>query len=243
MSATRRETREERDERYKRLLFTGAPMPNGWEMPHRLLPPQASVPQDVGRVKEELDELTKATFGSWDRVPSDVGVMAAPGRDGTWNDLSEGGKLHVIDNWVDWTGVQLEDRATLTIGQLDLSRLDRYTADALLQAAGRETLSQAEEAERQRRVEEEMEAQAGENRGSENVLVLTVDPTSDLALHLQMDDYLEMLEAQDYADHLKHEAENALGWDSLAADDDFDRMLDRHACRPSPQSQDKDVER
>jgi hypothetical protein len=126
------ETDQERDERFKLMLFNGAPIPEGWRLPALAAPPARSDPEALRRTAEEAAALKSARFRSWDSQPfpqpSDekLGVttgMATPSREGSWQDLSEGGKVYTMEHWVNWKGVSTKDRAAMIVEQVDVERL------------------------------------------------------------------------------------------------------------------------
>lgn len=141
----RLETPQETDERHKYLLFKGAPMPEGWTLPAWRDPPGHSDPEALRRAGGEAASLAEARFESWRPVPIEAGAAAVPGATGRWEELTEFGKLDVMQHWVNWDGVGVKDRAAIVAARLDLDKLppdvrDRLTWDAGLevQEAGRQ---------------------------------------------------------------------------------------------------------
>jgi hypothetical protein len=136
MQELRVETSQERDERFKYLLFRGMPMPQGWKLPSLAEPPEGSRPEARERAAEEIQALRAAEFDSWRRVPFDVGVAAEPGKSGRWDEMTEFGKLDVMWHWVNWEGVSRQDRTTLMAAQLDVNQLPPDVRARLLDDAG-----------------------------------------------------------------------------------------------------------
>ncbi len=59
-----------------------------------------------------------------------------PEEKGTWHDLSEVGKLAVLDFWVDYDGVSLRDRQLELTRHVDAAKLPAEVAEQLLNAPG-----------------------------------------------------------------------------------------------------------
>lgn len=145
------ETPQETDERHKYLLFKGAPMPEGWTLPAWRDPPGHSDPEALRRAGGEAVSLAEARFESWRPVPFEAGAAAVPGATGRWEELTDFGKLDVMQHWVNWDGVSVKDRAATMAARLDLDKLppdvrDRLTRDAGLevQEAGRQETATVE---------------------------------------------------------------------------------------------------
>ena len=135
------ETDTEKVQRHKHLLFSGAPMPEGWKLPPLTEPPNRSDPDGVRRADREIESLKTARFESWRRVPFDAGVAIEPGQKGVWGDMAEFGRLDLMQHWVNWHGVSRADRAGMMSAQLDLEKLspdlrDHLRKDAALHPPG-----------------------------------------------------------------------------------------------------------
>jgi hypothetical protein len=130
------ETPRETDERRKYLLFKGAPMPEGWTLPPWRDPPEFSDPDALRRAGGEAASLAEARFESWRPVSFGAGAAAAPGATGRWDELTEFGKLDVMQHWVDWAGVSHKDRAATMAARLDLDGLSPALRERLKQDAG-----------------------------------------------------------------------------------------------------------
>jgi hypothetical protein len=131
----RKETDREKDERLKHLLFKGAPMPIGWKLPLLVDPPTASDPSAVERAKQEIETLKNASFDSWERQPFEAGVMAAPGMQGRWDQMTEWGKLDTMQHWVNLEGVSQRDRASLILSHLNPDKLSPDVRDQIVHDA------------------------------------------------------------------------------------------------------------
>jgi hypothetical protein len=132
MQELRVEMAQERDERYKYLLFKGMPMPNGWQLPALIDPPEHSRPEALQRAAEEIQSLMQAEFDSWRRVPFDAGAAIEPGKSGRWGEMTEFGKLDIMQHWVNWEGVSLKDRATSMATHIDVNLLSPAVRTQLL---------------------------------------------------------------------------------------------------------------
>ena len=131
------EAGREQDGRSIALLFAGAPMPRGWELPAPVPPAGSSDPDAILRAGERIADLKPAVLESWRDVPSDLPArVVAPGRTGGWDELTELGKLDLMQHWVDREGVGLRDRARLLAEQLDVARLPEKVRDAITSDAG-----------------------------------------------------------------------------------------------------------
>lgn len=141
------ESDRQKDERLKRLLFGGAPLPDGRDLPSRVTPPPKSNPEDLRRAGEEAASLTSASYCSWAARPflrpSDerhgaTTLVAKPACSGSWQDLKEGAKVYTLQHWVNWDGVSKRDRAALILEQVDVDRLTPKLRDRLVREASRQ---------------------------------------------------------------------------------------------------------
>lgn len=135
MKELRVETGQDRDERYKSLLFKGMPIPQGWKLPALIDPPAQSRSEAQQRAAKEIQSLMSAEFESWRRVPFDAGAAIEPGESGRWPEMTEFGKLEVMQHWVNWEGVSQPDRAMLVAAHLDVNRLPAEVKGQLLEDA------------------------------------------------------------------------------------------------------------
>jgi hypothetical protein len=126
----------EKDEQHKHLLFKGMPMPGGWDLPSLIDPPEFSRPDAAQRAARQVESLTSAQFDSWRRVPFDAGMAIEPGKSGQWIEMTEFGKLDIMQHWVNWEGVSLKDRATLMAAHIDVEKLSPEVRTQLLKDAG-----------------------------------------------------------------------------------------------------------
>lgn len=130
------ETDLEKDRRHQYLMFNGEPMPAGWRLPSLIGPPDRSDPAAVQRASREISSLKSARFESWRPVPFDAGAAIAPGETGFWDELTEYGKLDVMQHWVNWDGVSMPDRVGLVAAQLDLEGLPPDIREELREHGG-----------------------------------------------------------------------------------------------------------
>jgi hypothetical protein len=132
-----KETASKRDQRLKELVFTGAPLPEGIDMPYRIDPPALSNYADVSRVREEIERLKQATFSSWVSVPSDLSCrVVVPATSGTWMELAELGKLNALQHWINWEGVSKRDCARMVMDHVDVANLPEKVQSAVLHDSG-----------------------------------------------------------------------------------------------------------
>lgn len=134
--SVRVEPPQETDERRKYLLFKGAPLPGGWTLPPWRDPPELSDPDALRRAGGEAASLAEARFESWRPATFEAGAAAVPGATGRWDELTEFGKLDVMQHWVDWAGVSRKDRAATMAARLDLDKLSPDLRERLKQDAG-----------------------------------------------------------------------------------------------------------
>ena len=131
------ESKQETDERHKYLAFSGAPMPEGLSLPHLVEPSLTTDPQAIERVNRDIETLMTARFMSWEQVPFDAGSAVVPGNTGRWQEMTEFGKLDVMQHWIDWQGISQLDRASLIADQVDPEKLPPKVREQLLRDSGR----------------------------------------------------------------------------------------------------------
>ena len=113
----------------------GLPIPNGVspDPPLDGRIPRNSDPAALERTREQIATLKAGTFTSWARDRTfEAGQAFYPAKDGTWQDLSEAGKLAVLDFWVSWDGVSLRDRREEVLRHIDVTKLPTEFARQLL---------------------------------------------------------------------------------------------------------------
>src|SRR5689334_1090338 len=121
----------------ERLLFilsNGLPVPNKPDItpPTDGRAPRESEPAALERVRRQIagyKEMTFVTYGRGD-APEGKGRFVAEDVGG-WRDLSELGRMAVIDHWVNFDGVSLPDRREVLLSEIDTSKLPAEVAQQL----------------------------------------------------------------------------------------------------------------
>lgn len=142
-------------EKVKRLIFClsrGMPIPDGRSIfpPVDGPRPDRTDPLALAYVREQIASLKTATFTGYEPVPAAEGGTAfvSIGK-GTWKDLTELGRLSVIDYWVDWSGVSIEDGRAEITRHVDVTRLPpeirRQLPDTSKEQAGKLSLDRLKE--------------------------------------------------------------------------------------------------
>jgi hypothetical protein len=129
----------ERDRRLMFCLAQGLPIPNDRSLsPATDGPiPAATDPGALRRARDAIAHLKTLTFTSWGRDRAfDAGQAFYPAQEGRWPELSETGKLAVLDFWVDWSGVSLGDRRAELLNHIDAARLPPAFALQLAESMG-----------------------------------------------------------------------------------------------------------
>jgi hypothetical protein len=114
------------DHRLMFCLLHGMPIPDGGKLspPADGPIPHASDPAALARVRDRIAGLKAGTFTSYSRLPAGQDAVALmPGEKGTWQELTEPGRLAVLDFWVDWDGVSLLDRRAELAAHVDIPKL------------------------------------------------------------------------------------------------------------------------
>jgi hypothetical protein len=111
----------------RRLMFClsrGMPIPDGRSPPVDGPRPDRTDPLALAHVREQIAKLKTGIFSGYEEVSLSEGVPAfVPVRNDTWHGLTELGKLAVLDFWVDWSGVSIEDGRAEITRHLDVTRL------------------------------------------------------------------------------------------------------------------------
>jgi hypothetical protein len=129
----------ERDRRLMFCLTQGLPIPNDRSLsPATDGPiPAATDPAALRRVQVAIARLKAMTFTSWGRDRTfEAGQAFYPAQEGRWQELSETGKLAVLDFWVDWDGVSLRDRRAELLKHIDTTKLPPEIAQHLAEPKG-----------------------------------------------------------------------------------------------------------
>jgi hypothetical protein len=80
----------------------------------------------------DMISLAPPSLADTPRKSDLAGMAFLPASEGTWQDLSETGKLVVLDSWIDWNGISRRDKRIEFTKLLDASKLPKEVAEQFL---------------------------------------------------------------------------------------------------------------